>query len=100
MNASSWKVSLLRVTWQVDPGYTAEEGYAWLRGQIPVDAETLFECEGRRCGSSAQWASRVFEERVLYGHEDRQRYGVWRYTDAEGTWTIILYASDRCSARR
>ena len=90
---------LQRITWQVDQGFTAGEGYAWLTAQIPETAELLFECEGRRCGSSAQWASRVFEERVLYGHDERQHYGVWRYRDEEGTWTIVLYASDRANRR-
>ncbi len=90
---------LLRLTWEVDPGYTAGEGYEWLRERLPESAALLFECEGRQCGSSAQWASRVFEERLLYGHDDRQRYGVWRYEDDEGMWTIVLYASDRANRR-
>ena len=90
---------LLRITWQVDPGYTAEEGYAWLKTQIPESAELLFECEGRRCGSSAQWASRVFEQRELYGHDERQHYGVWRYRNQDGEWSIVLYASDRANRR-
>jgi hypothetical protein len=90
---------LLRITWQVESGYTAEEGYAWLKGQLPESAEPLFECEGRRCGSSAQWASRVFAQRELYGHDGRQHYGVWRYRDQEGQWSIVLYASDRANRR-
>jgi hypothetical protein len=90
---------LLRITWKVDSGYTAEEGYDWLRGQVPEGAELLFQCQGRRCGSSAQWASRVFDERLLYGHDERQRYGVWRYSDEDGTWSIVLYASDRANRR-
>jgi hypothetical protein len=90
---------LQRVTWKVDPGYTAGEGFDWLQGQLPDGSELLFGCEGRQCGSSAQWASRVFEERELYGHDDRQRYAAWRYTDSDGTWTIVLYASDRANRR-
>lgn len=90
---------LRRVTWQVDPGYTAAEGFAWLSGEVPDSATLLFECAGRECGSSAQWASRVFEERLLYGHDDRQLYAVWRYEDEDGTWSIVLYASDRANRR-
>ena len=64
-----------------------------------ISASLLYSCGGRSCGSSAQWASRVFEERVLYGHDDRQRYAVWRYSDDDGTWSIVLYASDRANRR-
>ena len=90
---------LERITWKVDDGYTAEEGFAWLKAQVPDAATLMFECEGRRCGSSAQWASRVFEERVLYGHDERQHYAVWRYRDEDGVWSIVLYASDRANRR-
>jgi hypothetical protein len=90
---------LLRITWKIDPGYTAGEGFTWLQDRLPEGSELLFECEGRQCGSSAQWASRVFEERELYGHDERQRYAAWRYVDGDGTWTIVLYASDRANRR-
>jgi len=90
---------LERITWQIQEGFTAEEGFAWLRARLPADAQLLFECEGRACGSSAQWASRIFEERVLYGHVDRQHYGAWRVASEEGTWTLVLYAVDRANRR-
>jgi hypothetical protein len=90
---------LTRVTWQVLEGFTAQEGYAWYRDQLPEGAEKLFECEGRACGSSAQWANRIFEERILYGHDDRQRYGVWRVEQDGETWSLVLYAVDRANRR-
>jgi hypothetical protein len=90
---------LQRITWQVEEGFTAEEGYEWYRAKLPDDAELLFECEGRACGSSAQWANRIFEQRILYGHDDRQRYGVWRVSSAKETWTLVLYAVDRANRR-
>lgn len=90
---------LERITWQVHDGFTAPEGFDWFVSKLPEGAEQLFYCEGRACGSSAQWASRIFDERVLYGHDDRQRYGVWRMEEGGATWTVVLYASDRANRR-
>jgi hypothetical protein len=90
---------LTRVTWQVMDGFTAEEGYEWYREQLPEGAEKLFECRGRSCGDSVQWANSIFEERILYGHDDRQRYGVWRVESEGETWTLVLYAVDRANRR-
>ncbi len=90
---------LTSVTWQLKEGFTAEEAFVWYVEQLPGDAQLLFECEGRSCGSSAQWASRVFDERVLYGHEERQHYAVWRLQQDDATWVLVLYAVDRANRR-
>jgi hypothetical protein len=90
---------LTRVTWQIDEGFTAVEAYDWYRQQLSAGAELLFECQGRSCGSSAQWANRVFGERVLYGHDERQHYGVWRLQREGVNWFLILYAVDRANRR-
>ncbi len=91
--------SLQRSTWQLMEGYTAEEAFEWYYEQLNQSAQLLFECAGRSCGRSAQWAHRVFQQRVLYGHDDRQRYAVWR-SEIDGeriTW--VLYAVDRANRR-
>ncbi len=90
---------LEQITWQVQGGFTAEDAFDWYSRQLPADATLLFECEGRACGSSAQWASRVFDERVLYGHDDRQHYAAWRMRENDQLWTLVLYASDRANRR-
>lgn len=90
---------LSRTTWQLDDGFTAGEAFDWYQQQLAVDAELLFECHGRSCGSSAQWANRVFGERVLYGHDERQRYGVWRLQRDDANWFVVLYAVDRANRR-
>ncbi len=90
---------LSRHTWQVVDGYTAREAFAWYRGLLERDGARLYACAGRSCGRSAQWAVRVFQQRVLYGHDDRQEYGVWRRTDGAATLTYILYATDRANRR-
>jgi len=90
---------LQRITWQVKEGFTAEEGYEFMTGQLEGEAELLFECDGRSCGSSAQWAAIVFERRELYGHDERQRYSAWRLQREDGTWWVVLYAVDRANRR-
>ena len=87
---------LARYTWKVQEGYTAPEGLAWLLQQLPA-AQVLFQCEGRSCGSSAQWANRVFKQRELYGHDERQQYVVLRVVKEDVTYTLVFYAVDRAN---
>lgn len=90
---------LRSVTWQLKEGFTADEAFAWYVEQLPANAQLLFECEGRSCGSSAQWANRVFDERVLYGHDERQHYAAWRLQKDDVTWVLVMYAVDRANRR-
>ena len=90
---------LTRRTWQIDEGYTAEEAYQWYALQMEAIAELLFQCQGRDCGSSAQWANRKFQQRVLYGHDQRQLYSAWRLQQQGALCTVVLYAVDRGDRR-
>jgi hypothetical protein len=87
---------LARYTWKMREGYTAPEGLAWLLRQLPT-AQVLYQCEGRSCGSSAQWANRVFKQRELYGHDERQQYVVLRVVKERVTYTLVFYAVDRAN---
>ena len=98
-NSEALHGMLQRTTWQLNEGYTAAEGFEQLRAQLPANAELLFECTGRSCGSSAQWADRVFHQRVLYGHGERQQYAAWRIEEGGVTWSVVMYASDRANRR-
>ena len=89
---------LARYTWQMTGVFTAADAMDWWRGQLS-DAELIYECQGRSCGSSAQWADRVFQERVLYGHEERQQYEVYRLKREDVTYSLVLYAVDRANRR-
>lgn len=55
--------------------------------------EPLFECEGRGCGSSVEWANAVFNEPKLYGPESTQFYWVGKASQAETYW--LIYGSKR-----
>lgn len=93
------KGELSRYTWQVDDGFSSEEAFTWFLEQLPEAGSLLYECSGRSCGSSAQWADRVFGERVLYGHDERQRYAAFRLQRDGNLYTLVLYASDRANRR-
>ena len=60
----------------------------------------LFDCEARACGSSAQWANRIFNERVLYGTEAAQRYRVFAGEDNGERYRLLLYATVRTAQRQ
>jgi len=91
-------------TWQIHDGYTSHEVLAAIEHRLHQVAgiELLFSCDGRACGSGAQWASRVFRERLLYGREDLQRYRVYRLAGehAAGEQWLQLYATARSAERQ
>lgn len=89
----------LRYSWQIVDGFSSQEVFDGLAGdveQLP-DSELLFSCEGRSCGNGAQWANRVFGQRVLYGRADAQRYRVYR---VGSEYYLLAYASARTSDRQ
>ena len=88
-------------TWQVDGGYDSQEISEMIAMWIgdKLDSKVLFECKGRSCGSSAQWASRIFERRLLYGRDDTQRYAVYQIFGLTDFW-VIVYSSARSKNRQ
>lgn len=98
-HSESVRGQLTRYTWLIDEGYTTEDAYGWALQLMPPGSEELYSCRGRACGSSAQWANRVFGQRLLYGHDDRQQYSVWRFNDGTDDWSLVIYAVDRANRR-
>ena len=92
---------VLSQTWQVDGGYDSQEISemiaVWTGDKL--DSKVLFECRGRSCGSSSQWASRIFERRLLYGRDETQRYAVYQISDLTDFW-LIVYSSARSNNRQ
>ena len=92
---------VLSQTWQVDGGYDSQEVSEiiamWIGDKL--DSKILFKCKGRSCGSSSQWASRIFERRLLYGRDDTQRYAVYQISDSTDLW-LIVYSSARSNNRQ
>ena len=93
--------SLARHTWQVVDGFTSLEVYEAVKTRLTdiEDSELLFSCVGRSCGHGAQWANRVFGQRVLYGREDLQQYSVYGLT-GDPQYRVIIYSSARTADRQ
>lgn len=92
---------LNRRTWQILDGFSSAELFVDLAAKLDAmpTAQLLFDCQGRACGHGSQWANRVFEQRVLYGRDDDQRYRVYRISsEPEAMW--VVYASARTADRQ
>ena len=91
----------LRYSWQIVDGFSSSEIFDGLVERVEAlpGSERLFSCEGRACGNGAQWANRVFGQRVLYGRADAQRYRVYRVAGEPTHW-LLTYASARTSDRQ
>jgi hypothetical protein len=92
---------LIRYTWQIVDGFSSREVMQELvdRLQQTETVELLFACQGRACGKSAQWANRVFHQRILYGREDLQAYSVYRVGE-EGRDRLAVYSAARTADRQ
>jgi hypothetical protein len=92
---------LLRHTWQIVDGYSSLEVMQELAAAIDEnnEARLLFECQGRACGHGAQWANRVFQQRILYGRDDLQHYRVYAL-EGEEEYRMVVYASARTADRQ
>lgn len=98
--------SLTSVTWRVLDGFSAAEVLTDVQNAYGVEAddaqeegaELLFSCDGRACGHGAQWATRVFGQRLLYGRGDAQQYRA--YSLGGGAHRLVIYAAVRSSDRQ
>lgn len=93
--------TLLSYTWQVVNGFRSVEVMTQLVDSVArlEGATQLFACDGRACGPAVQWANSVFNERVLYGREDFQRYRVFTF-DGEQVARLIAYSAERTADRQ
>lgn len=92
---------LTRETFRIIDGFAAAQVLASLEEQLVAQgSQLLFRCEGRACGHAAQWANRVFGQRVLYGRADEQRYRVHTLQRDGREWRVVLYAGARTSDRQ
>ncbi len=92
----------LRYTWQVIDGFSSGEVAQALFSKLDTlpESSLLFGCEGRACGNGAQWASRVFGERILYGRAESQLYRVYRIGDQTQGSYLLVYAAARTADRQ
>ena len=93
--------TLLSYTWQVVDGFTSAQVLEKLLNSVEgkEEASLLFKCQGRACGQGAQWANKVFRERVLYGREDLQRYVVYALSNG-ASYRLVAYSAARSEDRQ
>ena len=90
---------LLRMTWRIPDGHSAEEAFEHAKDQLLKRPHTmLYFCEARDCGSSSLWANQVFGYSRLYGPEENQAYLALRL-DEEPQRFVSLYAITRGNRR-
>lgn len=89
-------------TWQITEGFTVDDIVADLDGRLAddPDAELRFRCGGISCGSSVQWANTVFDERLLYGTQDSQRYRVYAIDEGGEEYRLLIYGAARTVDRQ
>jgi hypothetical protein len=62
-------------------------------------AQMLYWCAARECGSSSLWANQVFGNSRLYGPDDRQAYALFRLAGEEQANLVAVYAITRGNGR-
>ncbi|WOJ98658.1 DUF4892 domain-containing protein [Congregibacter brevis] len=89
-------------TWRVLDGYTSSEMVQELDERVASQegVTQTFSCEARACGSSVQWANRIFQQRLLYGTEVSQRYRVYTLEQSGDSYRMLVYGSARSSDRQ
>lgn len=88
-------------TWLIDNGFNSAEVMTKLLISVKniEGAQELFSCDGRACGRAVQWANRVFDQRVLFGREDLQRYSVFALP-GEAAGRLLVYSAERTADRQ
>lgn len=91
---------LSRYTWQIIDGFSSNEVMNEFIGKLLQieGSKILFSCDGRSCGHAAQWANRVFNQRILYGRQDLQRYRVFAVA-GNPEYRLVVYSGSRTSDR-
>jgi len=87
---------LTRISYRLPPGISAREAFLYLQNQLQTaKAELKFQCQGRACGSSNEWANQVFGYAKLYGVGRSQSYAAWQLSNT----LVSLYSVQRGNKR-
>jgi len=76
----------------------AEEIFQHYLDQLSTGSEVLFQCIGRSCGPSTYWANRIYENALLYGPEQYQRY-LFAKIDASQSDYLVIYIGQRATGQ-
>ena len=87
---------LRRVTWEVS-GEAVGDVFDAAAKDLATVAVEQWRCSGRTCGNAAEWANRVYQERLLYGRDEFMHYAAFKRSD--GTW-LTLFSAARTADRQ
>lgn len=91
---------LTSVTYELPRTHPADEVFTVAREALQAqDAELLYWCQGRECGSSNLWANAVFGKSMLYGADDQQAYALMRLAEPRQDNLLALYSITRGNRR-
>lgn len=95
------KGQLQRMTWTLPDGHSVNMAKQYYEALMAShDAQRLYGCESRECGSSAQWANGVFNVSELYGPDRNQVYRAYVIEDDTHWSYLALYLIERGNQRR
>lgn len=91
---------LTRITYRAPDAEPSDMVFAHFRTQLKkLPHNLLFECHGRECGDSNEWANRIFEVRELYGPDRYQHYLAAQLNTDQGPLFLALYSIQRGNKR-
>ncbi len=92
--------ALTAVTYELPRTHSATEVFTQAREALQdKDAQLLYWCQGRECGSSSLWANSVFGNSTLYGSDDQQAYALLRLAEPNENSLVALYSITRGNRR-
>ena len=85
-----------RFTWQMMPGISAKAAHDKTLEELKLaDAKVIYQCHSRACGSSNQWANKVFNQSRLFGLDVEQSYAALKQDTDNGPKYYALYSTKR-----
>jgi len=94
------KGQLKRMTWTLPEGHSVAMATQYFEALMAShNAQRLFGCESRDCGSSNQWANGVFNMSELYGPDRNQVYRAYVIEDSTHWSYLALYLIERSNQR-
>jgi hypothetical protein len=83
--------------WKIPTGHDVKSSFSFVQGQMSESVVTLYECTGRICGLSNDYANQVFSQSILTGRNSEQKYWVGFEPDKNTLW--LVYGSERSNQR-
>jgi len=77
-------------TWYLPQARRTREVAKYYFEQLEQQGEVVFQCQGRSCGSSSNWANKILDRAILYGPEQFQQFSVVQLRDGEGYRYIYI----------